>query len=212
MPFYRPYAAEGANAIYNMAFADTPELFDKDGAWQPEIFADELDESAVRAIAEDENGEARVRLLAFNRLREAARDVPSRLLLGVIVEVPLESGLDTLAAYVDGRARYINQDGGTVFLEEDVAVVKPRVDALFAASQTLVDRIGPWTGERLAPPSQRRVRLTFLASDGLYFGEGYIADLTRDELGAPVFNAAVQLLTSVVEFAPGGGDAAAAQS
>jgi hypothetical protein len=56
------------------------------------------------------------------------------------------------------------------------------------------------------------VRLTFLGSDGLYFGEGDIADLTRDELGGPVFNAAVQLLAGVVEFASGDDDAAAGQS
>jgi hypothetical protein len=212
MPFHRPYAADGANTIYNMAFADTPELFDQDGAWQPELFANELDEDAVRAIAEEENTEARVRLLAFNRLREEGREVPSRLVLGVIAEVPLEHGLDTLAAYADGRVRYINQDGGMVFIEEDVATLKPQVHALFAAAQALVDRIGLWTEERLPPPRTRRVRLTFLGSDGLYFGEGDIADLTRDELGGPVFNAAVQLLAGVVEFASGDDDAAAGQS
>lgn len=208
MPFHRPYAADGANTIYNMAFADAPELFDKDGAWQADLFADDLDEDAVRAIAEDQTAESRVRLLAFNRLREEGREVSSRLLLGVITEVPLENGLDTLAAYADGRVRYISQDGDMVFIEEDIATLKPRVDALFAAAQPLVDRIGPWTEERLAPPRTRRVRLTFLVSDGLYFGEGDIADLTRDEFGAPIFNAAVQLLAGVAEFASGNGDAA----
>lgn len=209
MPFYRPYAADGANTIYNMAFADAPDLFDKHGAWRPEIFAERLDEEALRAITEDEDEEARVRLLAYNRLRSEGRQTPSRLLLGVIAEVALESGLDTLAAYADGRVRYINQDGGMVFVEDDLAPLKPRVEALFAAARTLVERIGPWTEARLSPPRTRRARLSFLASDGLYFGEGDIAELARDELGAPVFNAAVQLLAGVVDFAAGGGDAAA---
>lgn len=200
MPFHRPYADDAANTIYNLLFADTPDQFNKDG-WQPALFAATLDEPAVRAIATDESAESRVRLLACNRLRRDGVEVPPRLLLGVIAEVPLEQGLDTLGAYADGRVRYINQAGGMVVIEDEIAAIAVPVRNLFDASQTLLDQIGPWTSDRLPAPSVRRVRLTFLASDGLYFGEGDMADLVRDRLGAPVFNAAANLLAAVIDFA-----------
>jgi hypothetical protein len=75
------------------------------------------------------------------------------------------------------------------------------VHALLAASQAVVDRIGPWDKPRLPAPKAGNVRLTFLVSDGLYFGEGKFEDLSRDSLGGPVINAAGQLLAQTVDLA-----------
>ena len=201
MPVHKPYADDAANAIYNLLFADTPDLFDKPDAPYPALFASPLDQSAVARLAEDASIDARWRLLAFNRLRAEGRDVPSGELLGVIAEVALDEGLDTLAAYADGGVRYLNQAGGMVVIESEVAAVERPRRALFDAARDLVGHIGPWIGPRLAPPGVRRVRLSFLMADGLYFGEADMAAMAGDPMGAAVFNAAVALMSAVVDFA-----------
>jgi hypothetical protein len=42
--------------------------------------------------------------------------------------------------------------------------------------------------------------MTFLVSDGLYFGEGPFETLQKDALGGPVLAKAAQLLQLVVEM------------
>src|SRR5262249_9055037 len=112
MVSYNPYSEEQTNKIYNLLFADDPNLFDR---WSEEqgsafapIFDPQFNERAVRAVADDERAESRLRVLAFNRLRAERKQVPAKKLLGVVIEAPLARGLDTLAAYPDGRLRYIN--------------------------------------------------------------------------------------------------------
>ena len=79
----------------------------------------------------------------------------------VIVEVPLEGGLDVLAAFSDGGVRYMNQTGKLAIFE-GVPSLQPAVANLFKESQAIVSRIGPWNKERLSPPSKGNIRLSFL--------------------------------------------------
>jgi len=115
----------------------------------------------------------------------------------VIVEVPLASGLDTLAAFSEGGVRYVNQSGKLLVIE-GVADVLPLVKRLIAASEPVVSRIGPWDKPRLAPPKLGNVRLTFLVSDGLYFGEGPMSVMQGDAMAGPIIGQATQLLQAVV--------------
>jgi hypothetical protein len=118
----------------------------------------------------------------------------------VIVEVPQDGGLDTLAAFTDGSMRYLNQSGRMAVVEGEVATLKPTLTALFAAAQTVVNTIGPWAKSRLPPPPKGNLRLTFLVSDGLYFGEGAMNDLIRDPMAGPVFQRAEQLLLQLTQM------------
>ena len=79
----------------------------------------------------------------------------------VIVEVPLEGGLDVLAAFSDGGVRYMNQTGKLAIFE-GVPSLQPAVANLYKESQAIVSRIGPWNKERLSPPSKGNIRLSFL--------------------------------------------------
>ena len=201
-----PYANDAANLLYNLLFCDDPALFARSAPEHPNaaidaILSDAPDATKIAAIANDTAQEGRVRALAFNWLRRHGRPVPPRVLLGTIVEVPLEHGLDTLAAFADRGVRYINQTGKLSVFEGGVLPLQPAVHALLAASQMLVDRIGPWDRPRLGPPKAGNVRMTFLVSDGLYFGEGKFADLSRDALGGPVIQAATVLLRQSVALA-----------
>jgi len=72
------------------------------------------------------------------------------------------------------------------------------VARLFAASEPVVARIGPWTEPRRPPPGKGNLRLTFLVSDGLCFGEARTEVFKRDPLAGPVFQAGTVLMVEVV--------------
>jgi hypothetical protein len=96
--------------------------------------------------------------------------------------------------------RYINQTGKMAVFE-GITSLQPLVQNLFKASQTIVDRIGPWERARLPPPKSGNIRLTFMVSDGLYFGEGPAPQMQWDPAAAQVIKNASALLNQVVALA-----------
>jgi hypothetical protein len=201
-PPYTPYASQAANDIYNLLFCDDVAAFaplpgQKPTPWQAVLLAKASDVPALRALAADPSEEGRVRYLAFARLRSAGQPVEPKQLLGVIVEVPLAGGLDTLAAYSEGGVRYVNQSGKLLFIE-GVASFRPLVDNLFAAAQPIVAAIGPWDKPRRAPLARGQIRMTFLVSDGFYFGEGPLEAMQREPTAAALIGRATELLQTVV--------------
>ena len=204
-PPYSPYSKEATNEIYNLLFCDdmssfSPKAGQRPVPWQAALFSDPPDILALESLATDSSQEGRTRSLAYWRLRSVGKTVPTKALLGVIVEIPLAAGLDTLAAYSDGGVRYINQTGKMAVFE-GIASLQPLVQDLFSASQTVVDRIGPWERARLPPPKSGNIRLTFLVSDGLYFGEGSTPQMQRDPVAGQIIQNASALLAQVVALA-----------
>jgi hypothetical protein len=202
---HSPYAQPAANALYNLLFCDDPAAFrprpgEAAAPWQATLYAADAQPERIAALARDTSADARVRALAWGRLRALGHPVPPKLLLGVVVEVPLDGGLDTLAAFADGGVRYINQTGKVSVFEghEDL---RPLVEGLFGAARTVVAQIGPWDRERLPAPRPGRIRLSFLVSDGLYFGDGVFTEMERDPLAGPVIAQATQLVQRVVAIA-----------
>jgi hypothetical protein len=201
-PPYTPYANQATDAIYNLLFCDDISAFRPKGdsqptSWQTTLFSEPADISALEALAADTSREGRLRALAYQRLRSAGQKVPDKVLLGVIVEVPLSQGLDTLAAYSEGGVRYINKTG-TVGVFESVPALQGIVQDLFKASQRVVDHTGPAQGARLPPPKPGFIRITFLASDGLYVGEGPMSWMQRDPMATQIIHNATALLQQVV--------------
>jgi hypothetical protein len=197
----RPYGQPHTDFMYNILFCDAPELF-KPSPDAPRrdwdvVFDTNPDLDAVQKLADDTGAESRIRALAFNLLRKRGLLVRSKLLLGVIFEVPQKIGLDTLAAYGDGRVRYINQTGKLCVFEAQPRSVAEKCSVVLATAQPLVNAIGPWEKSRLPPPPQGKVRMTFLVSDGLYFGEAPYQALAGDPLGGPLLQAGVALLVAV---------------
>ena len=203
---HEPYAEPHLNFLYNLLFCDDPDLFrnhgrvPNDGPW-PVLLAEQPDTAALGRIAEDEANEGRVRALAYNRLRSAGEKVAAKQVLGAIVEVPLKQGLDVLAAFSEGGVRYLNQSGKAAIFEGKGNPVEQLAMELVSASQAIVDRIGPWEQSRRPPPKAGDVRMTFLVSDGLYFGEGPFGVMQRDPMAGPFLARAAQLLQRVVELA-----------
>lgn len=201
-PPYAPYADPAANEIYNLLFCDSAAAFaaapgTRPSGWQATLFAEPEASAALRELADDAAQEGRVRYLAYRRLRALGRDVPAKVLLGTIVEVGLTDGLDALAAYSDGGVRYVNHTGRIAVFEGAPSLAE-HVRALFAAAAPVVARIGPWEHARRLPPAAGEVRLTFLASDGLCFGEGPMAVMQRDAMAGPIIGRATELLRAVV--------------
>ena len=122
----------------------------------------------------------------------------SRRVLGVVVEVPVEHGLDILAAYPDHSARYFNFSGAGVVWEHPDSSLDPAIDRLITTGQTVVEQIGPWDGPRPGPPPKNHLRLSFLTPGGLCFGQGPFADLAKDPKGGDDITAATELMQALM--------------
>jgi len=197
-----PYAQPALNQLYEMLFCDRPALFapaagQAPAPWQALLYAAAPRQIAIRALAEDSAQESRVRALAFDWLRRHGHEVPARRLLGVVLEVPLEGGIDVLAVYLDGSVRYLNHAAAPSLFEGPVAPLQPNVRRILSAAQVIVDRIGP-TDQPRRPAPRENLRLNFLVSDGLYFGEGPMPVLQGDPMAGPLIDAGAALLAEVV--------------
>lgn len=193
------------DALYDMLFCDRPERFAPAAGrpaapWQTVLFNPGTDPRDVLALSTDEQVDARVRALAWNWLRERHYAVPKRQLLGVIFEVPMERGMDTLAAYLDGSVRLLHHAGPPAIFEGPMAALQPTVERVFMTAQHIVDRIGPSDKPRQPVPAQM-TRLSFIVSDGLYYGQGPMQVLQSDAMAGPLLSAGAELLTKVVELA-----------
>jgi hypothetical protein len=127
----------------------------------------------------------------------------AKTLLGVVVEVYLNEGLDLLAAYPDHHARYYNFSGAGVVWERPDPSLDPYIDALLAAGAQVLQAIGPWAGPRPDPPPPGQMRLNFLSAAGLHFGQAPMAVFAANALSAPTVNAATALLKQLIERGSG---------
>jgi hypothetical protein len=199
-----PYKDHSTNLIYHLLFCDRLKLFEDnhkgelDVPWST-IFKVDPDYEAVGKIANDKSQEARVRMLSFGLLRSAKKDVPKGELLGTIIEVRMPSGLDTLAVFTDGGARYINHSGKIAVVEGVPNQFQKEIEDVIKTSRPIVAAIGPWDKERLPAPNNGNIRMTFLVSDGLYFGEGPMDMMQQDKMAAPLIQSATSLLLKIVE-------------
>jgi hypothetical protein len=203
---YQPYPEPHVNFLYNLLFCDNLSLFNQgqnnikgDNLWST-LFAKRPDQAALQRIANNETNEGRVRALAYNRLRATGASVPPKKLLGVIIEVPLQQGLDALAAYSEGGVRYLNQSGRVAIFEGTDNPVANLAVEIISIAQPVVNQIGPWDKQRLPPPKAGDARLTFVVSDGLYFGEGSFETPQQDAMSGPIIAKAGQLLQRIVEL------------
>lgn len=201
-PFYRPYKDQAADFLYNLLFCDNPDLY-RNGKQNAGPLGTVLSGAASREMLEkialDPAIESRVRMLAFNRLRAMNVPTPAKQLLGTIIEFPQDDGLDTLAAFADGRVRYINQTGKPAIFEGAPPEVLAKANELIRVSRPAVDRHGPSDEPRRPPPAGDVVRLSFLVSDGLYFGEGSYEVLMDDAEGGPVLTVGGELLVRLAD-------------
>ena len=216
LPFAAAAAQPGVNPLRELLFADLPaaqarSVFAHAGDAGRTLVAladaaDRHDPAAAQAAlawAPDWNTDTRLHLQAWSLARDAgvaaaddAKDV-----LGVVVDMGLEDGLDTLAGFADGSARYLNHSGSAVVWEVPEMAIGQLVRQLLDAAAIVVAMGAPLDGERLPPPSRGHTMLSVLTRGGIYVGAGPIEAITEDPRGGPVIAAATALLQTLVQRA-----------
>ena len=199
-----PYKDSSVNLIYHLLFCDNPDLY-KANTKPPltypydVVFSEKSSIPDLQKVITDDRTDPRVKILAYNRLLTAGHKPEKKELLAVIVEVGLENGLDVLASFNNGTARYINQTGKILIWETTDPTSTGLTKDLFAKSQQIVHQISPWDKPRRPCPAKGYVRISFLVSDGLYLGEGPMNTLFSDPLAGPALGAATQLMKYLTE-------------
>ncbi len=207
-PFIEPYSVESTNVVYNLLFCDSLDLY-KEKTQAPYtypfdiLFSDKSSMNELQKIIDDENSDPRIKILAYNKQVASGHTPTKKELLAVIVEIGIDDGLDTLASFRDGTARYINQTGKVLIWENPAdAAANKIINNLFTNSETIVQKIGRWDQDRRPNPPEGNLRITFLFSDGLYFGEGPMDVLFEDPMAGPALNNATELLQYINEKSP----------
>lgn len=155
----------------------------------------------LRQIADTPDLESRHTLQAWHTLRQLGTYPEAGIakrVLGVVLEVQLDGGLDTLAAYADHTTRYFNHGGNVIVWDAPDAAIGRLIDDLLQAGQQVADRIGPWEGPRRPAPPTGSIRLNLLTPSGLHFGEGPFAALSADPMGGPLIQAGTNLMQALI--------------
>jgi hypothetical protein len=195
-----PYKDPATNLIYQMLFCDSIDLYlanSKPPHQYPFdiLFAEKNTVEELQKIIDDSNADPRVKVLAYNKQLGSGHKPVKKELLAVIVEVGLDNGLDVLASFNNGTARYINQTGKMIIWETTTdEKANELTNVLFLNSQNIINKIGPWDKPRKPHPVEGIARVSFLVSDGLYFGEGPINVLFNDPMASAALTSATQLM------------------
>jgi hypothetical protein len=150
--------------------------------------------------------DSRIRLWTWKALRELGEQ-PSPAIAaevqGVICELHNEAGVGTIAAYSDGRARWIGGQGAMTVWEmpgTDVEI-NNRIRELLKSAEPLI-RTAPATDKHKTPePELDHFRVSILTLGGIHTIEVYGPDLNEGHQMAPTFLASVKLLDALQQKA-----------
>src|ERR1039458_1959486 len=124
--------------------------------------------SCLRSVLSLPKLETRAQLWVWSGLRELGEQPDPKSaweILGVVVEVPMQGGYDTLAAFQDGTARYLNYSGRAIFWDAPDATIKGLCQALLASAVPAGSRAVPRASVSL-PKSG--MQATLLTRSGMY--------------------------------------------
>jgi hypothetical protein len=204
-----PYNNSKTDHIYNLLFCDNPELYQhnlsKPYSYPFDIlFSKESTPAEMQPIINDTNLDPQVKILAYKKQLANGYRPTEKKLLAVIVEVGLNNGLNVFASFYDGTARVINPEGEVLIWETtDDVKANGIVKQFFDCSLSVVNQIEAWNKPRRPNPQKGDLKITFLASDGFYFGEGPIGVLFNDSMASPVLKTAFELEKYLCEKSPG---------
>jgi hypothetical protein len=159
--------------------------------------------AALHQVLALEGLESRHYLQAWDGLRALGVQPPddeAKHLYGVVIDMPVQGGWDTLAGYQNGGCRYLNFSGAGVVWETGDAQIGALLDRLLTQGRQVVARIGPWSGPR-PPLTAGHLRLSFLCPSGLHFGQGPTNALSADPLAGSLLSTGVNLLLALTSLA-----------
>ena len=155
-------------------------------------------------VLSDPKADVRERLLAWRALRQLGENPPSNIaseVQGVVMEVPTDYGIDTLAAYSDGRAQYLNGRGaGSIVwdaIEENA--IGTLVKNFVNATKPLVDKAPLY--DKHQSPKKGVVRVTILTYGGIRILEGEASEVIdgRHHLLSYVGSVGTDLFVALIE-------------
>jgi hypothetical protein len=199
----KPYKNQVTNFAYNLLFCDVPALFIQNKALKPAmplyrvLHAGAKDGNMVRGIANDGHADSCTRMLAFDWLRAHKQPVPPKVLLGVVFELGSSGGPAVVAAYPDGNVRYISENEELASFGPKTPSISPKAQDLLAHAQGMIEKMDAWKEPRVVAPPYGVMRITFLASGGLYFGDGELRQMVKDKFGGATVHSAVDLMKAV---------------
>jgi hypothetical protein len=156
---------------------------------------------ALQNILKTKGLEVRIYLQAWDCLRTLGQfpaGDQAHEIQGVVVEVALERGLDIIAAYADGSARYFNYSGAAIVWDVQDIEIDRLVTELLAVGQGLVDISELWDGPRPPAPPIGAVRINALTFGGLHFGQGSFRAISQDGLGGLALRGAFDLMQALI--------------
>ena len=112
---------------------------------------------------------------------------------GVILEVGLDTGVDVLVAFADGRARFLNSNGDISMWEGGAGATSARVVTLLGLAEPLARNTAAQSTGRLPSPPEGEIRISVFSAAGMHVVEGRM-DLLEDHL---VFIAGVELMNAL---------------
>ncbi|MFM6954444.1 MAG: hypothetical protein ACKOWL_05615 [Sphingobacteriaceae bacterium] len=194
-----PYTDESISRIYESLFCDNLALYENstsDYPWDA-LFGESS--AALGELLINPLSDPRIQLLAAHKLRKLEVLPPTNRLLGIVLEIKLPEGLDTLAAYRNGVATYISYSEKTIFWDATTKESEQLSNQLFEAAEKIHHKLSAWPQERLDPPHTNHLRINLLSEHGLYFGQGPITMLFNDALARPTLLAATNLMRYLIE-------------
>ncbi len=124
--------------------------------------------SAVKTykkILETPGLETRHYLQAWHFLRKLGTNPPSDIannVYGMVVDVVIESGVETVAGYADHHARYFHSSGGATIWEAPNDSLNEVIDALLKTGEAPAKSLKPLDKHPLAPGNLNQVQICVL--------------------------------------------------
>ena len=139
----------------------------------------------LKKILDIPDGEARVQLWAWKALRDLGEKPPADIadeIQGVVCELHNDAGVGTVAAYVDGRARW--QGGADKKIVWDAASSDAEIDRLIyellTASQPLITRAPLSEVHKTPEPAAEHFRVSILTFGGIRTVEVFGPEIVED--------------------------------
>jgi hypothetical protein len=155
----------------------------------------------LKQVLADPTSEVRTRLWVWNALRQLGEKPPPNIaseVQGVVMEVPVDNWVDTLAAYSDGRARYLNGKGGAIVWEvPEETRISSLVNSFINAAKPLVEKAP--VHNKHQPTKNNVVRISILTYGGTHIIEAKQSDITERHILSSAYNAGTQLFLALLE-------------
>jgi hypothetical protein len=153
-------------------------------------------------------GESRIRLWTWKALREFGERPPANVVdevHGVVCELHNEAGVGTIAAYSDGRARWLGGQGKVTVWEApgSNAEVSALISNLLKSAEPLVKTTLASDRHKSSEPELNYFRVSILTYGGIHIVDVFGPEIDEKHPIAPVFIGSVNLLETLLKISDG---------